>query len=62
VKQGTIAEYTIVGWVGFVVTGYRFAGNSNDIYGHFTPVTWDAVETDLSKQADYGVRTIILSE
>lgn len=62
VKNGTIAEYTIVGWVGFVLTGYSFNGESNKIYGHFTRVVWDGLPAEGKGGSDFGVRVISLTE
>lgn len=63
VKNGTIAEYTIVGWVGFVVTSYDFQGSANKINGRFTQVVWEGLEAGSGSPGnDYGVRFVQLTE
>jgi hypothetical protein len=40
---GDNAEYLIVGWVAFKLTGMNLAGNNEKIYGQFTKVIWDGI-------------------
>jgi hypothetical protein len=61
VRNGTIAEYTIVGWVGFIVKGYDFNGDTNTISGSFTRVTWEGLPASGKGGADFGVRVISLT-
>jgi len=61
VKNGTIAEYTIVGWVGFVVKGYDFNGSTNTLTGYFTRVTWEGLPAAGKGGSDFGVRVISLT-
>ena len=61
VKNGTIAEYTIVGWVGFVVKGYDFSGDTNKLMGNFTRVTWEGLPAAGKGGSDFGVRVISLT-
>jgi Putative Flp pilus-assembly TadE/G-like len=43
---GDNAEYKIVGWVAFNITGMTLAGNNEKIKGWFKEVIWDGVLTD----------------
>ena len=59
---GSNLEYHVVGWVGFVMTGYKASGSSGEIDGHFTQVTWDGLESTDPSQPSFGARTITLVE
>jgi Flp pilus assembly protein TadG len=63
IKQGSNAEYTIVGWVGFVITGMIGTGSTSTITGHFTQVVWDGLPADdaSSGTPDYGVHVVSLT-
>jgi hypothetical protein len=62
-EQGAGFEYEVVGWVGFVVTGYHIQGSKNNkIYGHFTQVIWEGIYSDESGADDFGARAISLVE
>jgi Flp pilus assembly protein TadG len=61
VKNGTIATYTIVGWVGFVIESFDFNGDTNRFTGHFTRVTWEGLPAAGKGGADFGVRVISLT-
>jgi Putative Flp pilus-assembly TadE/G-like len=39
--SGTNLEYNVIGWAGFVITGYDVHANKNLIFGHFTEVIWE---------------------
>ena len=39
--QGAGFEYRIVGWVGFLLTGFNGQGNKSELLGSFTSVTWE---------------------
>jgi Flp pilus assembly protein TadG len=39
--SGTNLEYNVIGWAGFVITGYDVSANKNLIFGHFTEVIWE---------------------
>jgi Flp pilus assembly protein TadG len=43
---GDNAEYKIVGWVAFHITGMNLAGNNEKIKGWFEEVIWDGILTD----------------
>jgi Flp pilus assembly protein TadG len=59
--SGANAEYHIVGWVGFVITGYNIHGSqTNQIEGYFTEVIWDGDMGTTPPPDDFGARTISL--
>jgi hypothetical protein len=61
--QGAGFEYEVVGWVGFVVTGYNIQGSKNNkIYGYFTQVIWEGIYSDEAGADDFGARAISLVE
>jgi Putative Flp pilus-assembly TadE/G-like len=63
VAQGAGFSYEIVGWVGFVVTGYSIKGaKDTTIYGHFTKVVWDGISSESALSLDFGARAISLVE
>jgi hypothetical protein len=43
---GDNAEYVIVGWVAFHITGMNLAGNNEKIRGWFEQVIWDGILTE----------------
>ena len=58
---GDNAVYHIVGWVGFVVTGWDINGSKSAIYGHFTGGIVQGIQAKKgSTVPDYGLRTIRL--
>jgi hypothetical protein len=59
--SGANAEYHIIGWVGFVITGYTIHGShTNHIEGYFTEVIWDGDIGTTPPPDDFGARTISL--
>jgi len=63
VKTGSNAEYTIVGWVGFVLDAMIGSGSSAKLRGHFTRVVWDGVPSGSPSDAtpDYGAHVVSLT-
>jgi hypothetical protein len=61
-EQGANFEYRVVGWVGFVVTGFQGQGNKGTIDGHFVRVIWEGIQSESGSEEDFGVRTIQLVE
>jgi Flp pilus assembly protein TadG len=58
---GSNAVYTIIGWVGFYLTGYNVQGNGATLHGHFTHYIAHGIQASAgSSQPDFGVRTILL--
>jgi Flp pilus assembly protein TadG len=60
--QGSNAVYTIIGWVGFYLTGYTVQGNNATLSGHFTHYIAHGIQatTQSGSQPDFGVRTVQL--
>jgi putative Flp pilus-assembly TadE/G-like protein len=42
--QGANAEYHIIGWVGFFITGVDKQGNNGNVSGYFTRVIWTGIQ------------------
>jgi Flp pilus assembly protein TadG len=42
--QGSNAQYHIIGWVGFFVTGVDKNGNNGNVSGYFTRVIWTGIQ------------------
>jgi hypothetical protein len=62
VGSGSGAEYTIIGWVGFVPTSFSTGGSSATIEGYFTHVIWQGLADETGSVPDFGVRVITLVE
>jgi Flp pilus assembly protein TadG len=65
-RQGTIAEYHVIAWVGFRLTGYNaINGDTGDIYGSFTEVVWQGLPAAPNghgaSEPDLGARTVTLT-
>jgi hypothetical protein len=61
--QGAGFSYEIVGWVGFVVTGYEIKGQKETkIFGHFTKVIWEGITSESAASPDFGARAVSLVE
>jgi hypothetical protein len=60
--SGQNAVYTIIGWVGFYLTGYDIHGNNATLHGHFTHYIAHGIQATQAdpSQPDFGVRTISL--
>jgi hypothetical protein len=59
---GSNAKYDIIGWVGFHLTGMDLHGNNERLYGYFTQVVWEGLQSETQSEPDYGVRSISLVE
>jgi hypothetical protein len=60
---GDNAEYKIVGWVAFHITGMNLAGNNEKIRGWFEEVIWDGILTESgSGSLLTGVKAVELVE
>jgi Putative Flp pilus-assembly TadE/G-like len=44
--QGAGFEYNIVGWVGFMLTGFQGQGNNSELHGSFTSVVWEGMPSE----------------
>jgi putative Flp pilus-assembly TadE/G-like protein len=60
--NGANFEYHVVGWVGFLVTGFTAHGNSGTVSGHFTRVIWEGIMGSSASQANFGARSVALVE
>jgi hypothetical protein len=59
--NGSNLEYEIIGWVGFVMTGYDARGSNGTLDGYFTRVIWEGLlSTTSSASTDFGVRSVAL--
>jgi hypothetical protein len=61
-ETGSNAQYQIIGWVGFHLTGFDLHGSSEKLYGYFTQVIWEGIQSETNSQPDFGARTIALVE
>ena len=59
--QGASFDYSVVGWVGFHLTGFSAHGNSGQIVGWFMSITWDGIQAQPPSQ-DFGAHSIQLVE
>jgi hypothetical protein len=60
--QGSNFDYHVIGWVGFVVTGFKGNGNKGTVDGYFVRVIWEGIQSETGEEEDFGVRTIKLVE
>jgi Putative Flp pilus-assembly TadE/G-like len=58
--SGTAAQYRVVGWAGFHLTGFAIQGSSSTLSGWFERVIWDGIQSEFRSEHDFGVRTIAL--
>jgi hypothetical protein len=62
-SQGSNFEYQVVGWVGFHLTGYDIHGSKDSrLYGWFTEIIWEGIQSESSTDPDFGARAISLVE
>jgi hypothetical protein len=62
-EQGAGFEYEVVGWVGFHVTDYEIQGSKNArLYGWFTSIIWEGIESEKGGDPDFGARAVTLLE
>lgn len=57
---GTNARFNIIGWVGFLITGFNNNGSTGRVDGSFTRVIWEGILTNNGGSADFGVRSVQL--
>ena len=60
--NGSNAQYHIIGWVGFFVTGVDKAGNNGNVSGYFTRVIWTGIQASSAGGGgpNYGARAVQL--
>ena len=56
-QQGAGFEYRVIGFIGFMLTGYDARGNNGVLYGYFTKVTWEGIATESAD--DYYGATVV---
>jgi Flp pilus assembly protein TadG len=59
---GANAQYHIIGWVGFMVTGVDAHGNNGNVSGYFTRVIWTGIQASSAGGGgpNYGARAVQL--
>jgi hypothetical protein len=59
---GTGAQYQIVGWAGFRLSGMNLQGTNEILFGEFVSVTWEGVQAERASDAgvDFGVKDVSL--
>ncbi len=62
IKSGSNAQFNIIGWVGFLITGVSGGGAGAKIYGHFTNFIAQGIQGTGSSGTDFGVRVVQLVE
>jgi hypothetical protein len=61
--QGAGFEYEVIGWIGFLLTGYEIKGSkTGKLFGSFTQVVWEGILSESSSSEDFGVTSIELIE
>jgi Flp pilus assembly protein TadG len=60
--NGSNAQYHIIGWVGFFITGVDKNGNNGDVSGYFTRVIWTGIQASSAGGGgpNYGARAVQL--
>jgi hypothetical protein len=60
--NGSNAQYHIIGWVGFFVTGVDPSGNNGTVSGYFTRVIWTGIQASSAGGGgpNYGARAVQL--
>jgi Flp pilus assembly protein TadG len=60
--NGANAQYHIIGWVGFFVTGVDKQGNNGNVSGYFTRVIWTGIQASSAGGGgpNYGARAVQL--
>lgn len=62
IGSGSGAVYDVVGWVGFTVTEFHATGSTGKIFGSFTKVIWEGIQSQTGNNLNFGTRTISLVE
>jgi hypothetical protein len=65
-RVGTIAEYHVIAWVAFRLTGYdALSGDTGELYGEFTEITWEGIPASgkgpKGGTTDLGARVVTLT-
>ena len=57
---GSTAVYDVVGWVGFNVSSFNASGSTGEIYGSFTKVIWEGIQSKSGNNLNFGTSTVEL--
>lgn len=60
--EGSNAIYKVLGWVGFNVTDFNASGSSGKVWGSFTKVIWEGIQSDSGNNLNFGTTSIELVE
>ena len=62
--NGANAQYHVIGWAGFYLTGFQARGSSGSITGYFTETLWTGLQPTSGQPPtpDFGARSIQLIE
>lgn len=60
-NQGAGFDYEVIGWVGWHLTGYQIGGKGK-LFGWFTRIIWEGIQTERTTGDDFGVRSVSLVE
>jgi hypothetical protein len=61
--QGAGFDYYVVGWVGFLVTGWDIRGAKEArIQGQFTEIIWEGIQSEDGSGESFGARSVQLIE
>lgn len=60
--EGSNAVYEVVGWVGFNVSKFTASGSTGKVYGSFTKVIWEGIQSKSGNNLNFGTTTIQLVE
>ena len=61
--SGANFDYRVIGWVGFLVTGYSAHGNKAIVEGNFVRIVWEGILGESGGGSeDFGVRSVELVE
>ncbi|MGH3023807.1 MAG: pilus assembly protein TadG-related protein [Gaiellaceae bacterium] len=60
---GANFEYEVVGWAGFLLTGWEVHGSKDSrLHGEFTRVIWEGIVSESAGAPDFGARAVTLVE
>lgn len=60
--SGSGAIYQVVGWVGFTVTDFQASGSTGKVWGSFTKVLWEGIQSESGNNLNFGTNTVELVE
>jgi Putative Flp pilus-assembly TadE/G-like len=61
--DGAGFDYHVVGWAGFLLTSYSISGSKNNkLFGQFVEIIWDGIQSESGGEADFGARSVELTQ